>query len=298
MNDRQDGHSSLLQETVVRVWLAFALLLLPFLVAQENDHSGVPCGNEPLDIPVVREKAEAGDPTAQYLLGMHYAFGIKNDDDEQWTQSVYWFRKSAEQRYSEAEYRLGQAYASGRGVRNDSKAASYWFRRAANDGAVNAQFWLGLMYENGRGVQRNRQEALKWLLRAAKQGNPDAQVSLGQAYEDGDGVPQDYAQAAEWYSKAAEHVPDYGGAGQGRNDLGLLYLDGLGIPQDYVEAYKWFALAGIPRNMEEAAKMMTQDQVIEAQRRATAWAKDHPIPVTTCLSSVSNSPITQSRLAR
>ena len=292
---RNTGIHFLLQEAVVRVFLALAVLFFPFLVAQENDYRGVPCGNEPLDIPAVAQKAEAGDPTAQYLLGMHYAFG--KQDDQQLAQSVYWFRKSAEQRYSEAEYRLGQAYASGRGVRNDSKTASYWFRRASEDGAVNAQFWLGLMYENGRGVKRNRQQALTWFLRAAKQGNPDAQVSRGQAYEDGDGVPQDYVQAAEWYRKAAEHVPDYGGAGQGRNDLGLLYLDGLGVPQDYVEAYKWFALAGVTQNMDEAAKRMTQDQVAEAQRRAKAWAKDHPVPVTTCLSAVSNSPIPNSRLA-
>ena len=281
----------------MRVLLPFALLFLPFLLALENDHRGVPCGNEPLDIPAVGQEAEAGDPTAQYLLGMHYAFGIQNDNDEELTQSVYWFRKSAEQGYSEAEYRLGQAYASGRGVRNDSKAAFYWFRRAAQNGAVNAQFWLGLMYENGRGVKRNRQQSLKWFLKAAKQSISDAQVRLGQAYEDGDGVPQDYAQAAEWYRKAAEHVPDYGGAGQGRNDLGLLYLDGLGIPQDYVEAYKWFTLAGVTRNMDEAANRMTQDQVAEAQRRAKAWAKDHPIPVKDCLSSASNSPIPNSRLA-
>jgi TPR repeat protein len=289
-----DGHS-FVAETLMRVFLTLPLLFLPFLLAQENDDWGVPCGNEPLDTPAARQKAEAGDPRAQYLLGMHYAFGIQND--EQLAQSVYWFRRSAELRYSEAEYRLGQAYASGRGVRNDSKMAAYWLRRAAEDGAVNAQFWLGLMYENGRGVTRNRQQALKWFLRAAKQGNPDAQVSLGQAYEGGDGVPQDYVQAAEWYRKAAEHVPDYGGAGQGRNDLGLLYLNGFGIPQDYVESYKWFALARVTRNMDEAAKRMTQDQVAEAQRRAKAWAKDHPVPVVTCLSSVSNSPIPNPRLA-
>jgi TPR repeat protein len=279
----------------MRALLPFALLFLPFLQAQEN-HWDVPCGNEPMDIPAVRQKAESGDPAAQYLLGMHYAFGIQND--EQLTQSVYWFRKSAEQGYSEAEYRLGQAYASGRGIRNDSNAASHWFRRAAEDGSVNAQFWLALMYESGHGVKRNRQQSFKWFLKAAKQDNPDAQVSLGQAYEDGDGVPQDYAQAAEWYRKAAEHVPDYGGARQGRNDLGLLYLDGLGVPQDYVEAYKWFALAGVTGNMDEAAKRMPQDQIAEAQQRAQAWAKDHPVAVVaTCLSSVSNSPIANSRLA-
>jgi uncharacterized protein len=290
-----DGHSFFCREVFVRVWLALPLLVLPILLAQENDQGGVPCGSEPLDTPAMRQKAEGGDSMAQYLLGMHYAFGIRND--VQLSQSVYWFRKSAEQGYSEAEYRLGQAYASGRGVRNDKKAASYWFRRAAADGAVHAQFMLGLMYENGSGVKRDHQQALKWFLRAAKQGNPDAQVSLGRAYEDGEGVPQDYARAAEWYRKAAEHVPDYGGAGQGRNNLGLLYLDGLGISQDYVEAYKWFALAGVTRNIEEAARRMTQDEVAEAQRTAKAWAKNHPIPTTACLSSFSNSPISNPRLA-
>lgn len=279
----------------MRILSAFPLLFLPLLVAQQSDHPGVPCGNEPLDIPAVRQKAEGGDPTAQYMLGMHYAFGLQHGEDL--TQSVYWFRKSAEQRYAEAEYRLGQAYASGRGVRDDSKVAWYWFRRGAEDGAVNAQFWLGVMYEHGSGVKQNHEEALRWFRRAAKKGNPDAEVSVGQAYEDGDGVPQDYTKAAEWYRKAAEQAPDYGGAGQGRNNLGLLYLEGRGVPPDYVEAYKWFALAGLTRNKEQAAKRMTQDQIAEAQRRAKAWTEDHSIPQSTCLSAMSNSPISDSRVA-
>jgi len=278
----------------VRVLSALALLFLPFLVAQQNDSLGVPCGSEPLD-PAVRQKAEGGDPAAQYMLGMHYAFGLKND--EHLTHSVYWFRKSAEQGHAEAEYRLSQAYGSGRGVRNDTKAAWYWLRKGAQDGAVNAQLWVGMMYEGGRVVKQNKEEALKWYFRAAKKGNPDAQFSVGQAYEEGDGVPQDYARAAAWYRKAADHVPDYGGAGQGRNSLGRFYLDGRGVPQDYVEAYKWFALSGVAANMDEAAKRMTQDQIAEAQRRATAWTKEHPVPASNCLSAVANSPHPEYRLA-
>ena len=284
----------------MRVLLTLPLLFVSVLLAQETDHPAVPCRQEPLDVPAMTQKAEAGDRIAQYLLGMHYAFGIQTEDHV--TQSVYWFRKSAEQGYSEAEYRLAQAYASGRGIGDDSKGASYWFQKAAEDGSVNAQFWLGLMYENGRVVEQSHEEALKWFVRAAEQGDPDAQVSLGQAYEDGDGLPQDYEQAAQWYRKAAEHVPDFGGAGQGRNELGLLYLDGVGVPQDYVEAYKWFALAGfsrnISRNMEEAARTMTRDQIAEAQRRAKDWIKGHPVPSKICLSSISNSPIPNPRLAR
>jgi TPR repeat protein len=273
----------------VRIFPALALLFFPFLVvAQQNDSLSVPCTSEPLDLPAVTQKAEAGDAVAQYMLGMHYAFGLH--PHERLTQSVYWFRKSAEQGYAEAEYRLGQAYGAGRGVRNDSKATLYWLRKGAQDGAVDAQLWLGMMYERGGIVKKNHEEALKWYFSSAKKGNPDAQVSVAQAYEDGDGLPQDYARAAAWYRKAAEHVPDYGGAGQGRNSLGLLYLGGRGVPQDYLEAYKWLALAGNARSMDEAAKRMTQDQVAEAQRRAKAWTKEHSVPTPTCLSALSSSP--------
>jgi TPR repeat protein len=34
-------------------------------------------------------------------------------------------------------------------------------------------------------------------------------------YKDREGVKQNYVLAAEWYRKAAEHVPNFGGAGQG-----------------------------------------------------------------------------------
>ena len=284
----------------MRIFLGLVLLLstLPHgLLAQQVEHDDVPCGPDPLDIPALIPQAEAGGAMAQYLLGMHFAFGSVQNEDRL-TQAVYWFRKSAEQKYPEAEYRLGQAYASGRGVQGDTKTATFWFQVAAEDGSVHAQFWLGLLYEHGRGVTQDHHQALKWFQIAAEEGNPDAQVSLGEAYEYGNGVPQDYAQAAVWYRKAAEHIPDYGGVVEGRNNLGLLSMEGLGTPRDYVEAYKWFSLAGITRNRDEVAKKMAEDQITEGRERAKAWAKDHSLPTKNCLSTTSNSPIRSSRLAR
>jgi len=67
---------------------------------------------------------------------------------------------------------------------------------------------------------------LTWYKLAAAQDNADAENSLGKLYEDGRGLKQDYELAAAWYRKAAEHVPDLGGAGQGRNNLGCLYMQG------------------------------------------------------------------------
>ena len=75
---------------------------------------------------------------------------------------------------------------------------------------------------------------------------------------------------------AAEHVPDFGGAGQGRNNLGLLYLNGDGVPKDYVQAYMWFRLTAHETNLAYAKAQMTPAQIVEAERMATEWKHSHP----------------------
>jgi uncharacterized protein len=142
-------------------------------------------------------------------------------------------------------------------------------------GEAGAQFWLGAGYEQGWFGKANFQEALHWLRKAAAHGDPDAQNVLGQMYEDGEGVQQDYVLAAEWYRNAAEHVPDLGGAGQGRNNLGVLYLHGLGVPKDYVQAHMWFSLTSSEANLSYAEAQMTLAQLLDAKRMATEWKSNH-----------------------
>ena len=144
-------------------------------------------------------------------------------------------------------------------------------------GDVDAQFWLGAGYEQGWFGRADYREALKWLRRAAGHGNPDAQNCLGQMYQGGEGVPPSDVLAAKWYRKAAEHVPDFGGAGQGRSNLGLLYLSGgRGVPKDVVRAYLWFRLAGAEVNLADAKAQMTAAQVREVEQMATKWKNSHP----------------------
>ena len=146
----------------------------------------------------------------------------------------------------------------------------------ARHGDAGAQSWLGTGYEQGWFGKADFQEALKWLRKAAAHGDPDAQNALGKMYQDGEGVPQNNVLAAKWYRKAAEHVPDLGGAGQGRNNLALLYFDGLGVPKDYVQAYMWFSLANSEMNLSQAKAQMTPAQIVEAERMATEWKSHHP----------------------
>ncbi len=149
----------------------------------------------------------------------------------------------------------------------------------AQQGDASSRMWLGCAYEQGWFGKTNFPAALKWFRKSAEQGNADAQNALGQMYEDGEGVTQNYALAAKWYRRAAEHVPDLGGAGQGRNNLGVLHMDGHGVPKDYVQAYMWFILAGESNpSLPLAKEHMTPEQILEAERLVVEWKSRHAMP--------------------
>jgi hypothetical protein len=78
--------------------------------------------------------------------------------------------------------------------------------QAASGDAV-AQYYLGKAYETGKGVpQDNTQDAI-WFRRAAEQGLADAQAELGADYALGQGVPQDFAEAYFWLDLAVAGTP-------------------------------------------------------------------------------------------
>lgn len=222
----------------------------------------------------VLSEAQSGDRDAQYWLALIYDQGklvAKNCE-----QFIGWLTKSAEQGYAPAQQLL-QATNSTSADR-DTVKAQMWLLRGAVQGNADSQLWLGAAYEQNWFGTTDYLEAVKWFRLAAEQGEPDAQVSLGTMYEVGEGIEQDYALAAAWYRKAAEHVPDLGGAGQGRNQLGLLYLDGHGVPKDYVQAYMWFSLTKGEPNLAYVRSEMTTAQILEAQRMAQEWKSLHPEP--------------------
>jgi TPR repeat protein len=223
------------------------------------------------DLELLSSEAHAGNPEAQYWLAMVYEEGRLVPKDM--TQFENWLVKSAVQGFVRSEEVLGLVLKD-----RDRPASERWLLWAAEQGDAEAQFWLGVAYEENWYGTTDNQLAAKWYEKAAAQGHPDAQVSLGEIYENGRGVEQNYVLAAEWYRKAAEHVPDLGGAGQGRNQLGLLYLDGLGVPKDYVLAYMWFALAHTEGNLRIVQAQMTAAQVSEAERLVEEWKKLHPAP--------------------
>src|SRR5882672_5430298 len=212
-------------------------------------------------------KAQSGDAEAQFWAGNIFAEGRAPKNFE---EGARWLLKSAEQGYAPAQ----RVYGLMLKVTNPS-AGERWMLRAAEQGDTEAQFWLGVAYERNWFRSVDIQEAIKWYRKAAEGGDPDAQVELGQKYEAGEGVEQDYKLAAECYRKAAEHVPNLGGAGQGRNRLGLLYMQGLGVHKDYVQAYFWFSLDGAEGNAADARAHLMPAQIRGVERLINEWKQQH-----------------------
>jgi TPR repeat protein len=70
-----------------------------------------------------------------------------------------------------AQFNLGLLYLDGHGVPQSSMEAANWFRRAAEQDYVQAQHNLGAMYGSGQGVKRDLVQAYKWLNICAAKGN-------------------------------------------------------------------------------------------------------------------------------
>jgi len=130
-------------------------------------------------------------------------------------------------------------------------------------------------------------KALTLLRPLAEQGDNRAYVALG----DTSLLTDDYAEAGKWYRLAAER-----GDAVAQFNLGLMYATGAtnvmsatnerNVPQDSVQAYLWLTLAAAQgnasglseeqrklavKNRDLVAKLMTPDQLAEAQRLAREW---------------------------
>jgi len=123
----------------------------------------VGCGEAPVIVTVrdsnstkpltMKEKAKAGDPQAQYNLGLEV------EDDK---EAVKWFRKAADQGNAAAQYNLGLRYAKGQGVvQNFNEAFKLW-KKISDQGYADAQASLGWMYYMGDGVSKDYATAYAW----------------------------------------------------------------------------------------------------------------------------------------
>lgn len=94
------------------------------------------------------------------------------------------WREAAHRGSARAQYRLGVAYRSGRGVERDPAKAARWFIKAAEGGDADAQYALGLLHQHGLGVESDRDRALELIGLAARRGHREAKKALAEIQSD------------------------------------------------------------------------------------------------------------------
>jgi TPR repeat protein len=231
---------------------------------EEGDYATVRRDAEPL--------AKAGDPSAQFILGLLYERGYDGPPDE--LQAAYWYRKAADQGLGQAEdalkalrqsgrgftidnggllitfgdayegdrpeaqLALADAYYHGNGVSGNKPAAAYWYGRAAGHGLIAAKSRLGRMLFSGDGIAKDETKAVGLLREAADRGDAEAAYGLGIAYATGRGIERDDGEAVRWFRSAAE-------AGNDRAAFNLARMteDGRGTRKDQAAALDWYRRA-------------------------------------------------------
>ena len=148
-----------------------------------------------------RGKAEKGDASAQFFVGVAYEGGSTNKPNA--AKAVEWYRKAAEQGHPGAQAFLGWALQNGPGTEKNLAEAVSWYRKAAEQGNPEGQLNLGRCLFYGEGCEENEQEAISWYRKAAEQGEISAMFNLGACYMDGTGVKKDIAEATKWFKRAA-----------------------------------------------------------------------------------------------
>ena len=163
----------------------------------------------------LRAAASAGDPTAQFELGVRLFEGRGVTRD--FAQAAQWFEKAALQNFAPAQYRLGSLYEKGLGVKRDSVKAKTLYQRAADRGNIRAMHNLAVLYAEGADAKPDYTAAAQWFRKAAEYGVRDSQYNLAILYARGLGVAQNISQSWVWFSLASAQGDE--DAGKKRNDV-------------------------------------------------------------------------------
>jgi len=151
--------------------------------------------------PALRAAAAAGNPAAEYEIGVRYSEGRGAAVDLE--LAAQWFESAATHGLPPAQYRLGSLYEKGQGVKKDLNKARTLYLQAADKGNAKAIHNLAVLYAEGIDGKPDYQVAGQWFRKAATRGVADSQYNLGILYARGIGVDQNLAESYKWFSLAA-----------------------------------------------------------------------------------------------
>jgi len=185
------------------------LLLVGLLIQVERasatptDHSGYTLSDYPADLRFLREKAESGDPSAQYELGRFHDRGTDHFPADP-REAALWYLSAAEAGEPAAQLAIGTLYDMGHGIAPDPEQAERWVTAAAEQGSVEAQKFLGVLYLGKGSLPYEPERSIQWMTRAAEQGDGEAMFHLSVAYHKGVEVAPDPEASERWLHRAVE----------------------------------------------------------------------------------------------
>jgi len=103
----------------------------------------------------------------------------------------------------EAQYKVGEMYETGFGVKVDKAEALSWINKAADQGHETAKFKLLYWDIEKNGITKKNKAEYEALKEKADKGNPQAQYYIGKMYARGVGVKKSSSKALGWLNKAA-----------------------------------------------------------------------------------------------
>lgn len=156
---------------------------------------------EPDELADLQKRAEEGQPSAQYYLGLRYYHGLGVRKDE--LLAAQWFERAARGGESGAQLNLARMLRNGTGIAPDMQRAVQMYRAAAARGVHAAMVELGEILSSGGSIATDFREALRLFNEAAAAGNGAAEFNLGLMHGQGLGTPPDQEEAIKWYERAA-----------------------------------------------------------------------------------------------
>ena len=151
--------------------------------------------------PTLKAAAIAGNPAADYEIGMRYAEGrgVPLNLEE----AARWLERAANRDIVPAQYRLGSLYEKGQGVKKNLEKARGLYRSAADRGNAKAMHNLAVLHAEGVDGKPDFKSASQWFRRGAESGVSDSQYNLGIMFARGLGLEQNLSESYKWFSLAA-----------------------------------------------------------------------------------------------
>lgn len=203
-----------------------------------------------------RAAADAGNPAAQFNLGLWYMRQPGAGPFPEVAQA--WFAKAAEAGFAPAQTMMGRMCLGYPGGSRDVQAAQRWFRKAAAQDFAEACLQLAELAVASGATEEHYAEAREWLGKAVAGEHPLACCQLASLLEQGIGGATDPGAAIALFRRAAR-----AGVPRAWNQLASYFAVGHGVARHFgmaIAAYERAAAKQYPGAAAAASVLQAESE--------------------------------------